>query len=413
MKKPLMNDKQLQYEESYYMSESESEIEKIMPEILDISGEIYRLAELGSSELKSSQILADYLEKKGFKVEKPYAGMKTAFRATRNRGSPSVGFLAEYDALPNGHACGHNLIAAWAVGSAVLLSRMYDDISVTVLGTPSEEGIGEYAGSKAIMADRGYADGVDFYFGFHPDDQWGVGSGALADLTLDLEFIGKAAHGADSPEQGVNALDAAVTTYMAINNLRGWAKNDRHLVIGMIITQGGKATNVIPDVAEIQVEIRSTSSEFVGIFAEKVERTARSIAESYGASLECRRITPLYRDYLPNVRLDSILYEELLKVGLKPHNNHSSEYIPSGSTDEANISWVAPTGHLDMPIGYRGISGHSEEFRQAAEPFRNAENLRIAILATVRSALSASKHIQDIRDEYHAQRKHRGELQRD
>lgn len=395
------------------MKGAESEIEKLMPEILEISSRIYNLAELGSTEVKSSHLLSDFLKKEGFTVEKPYAGMKTAFRATVNRGGPSVGFLAEYDALPNGHSCGHNLISAWAVASAVLLSRLSDNISVTVLGTPSEEGIGEYAGSKAIIAENGYAEGVDMYFGFHPDDRWGVGSGALADLTLELEFKGKEAHGADSPEQGVNALDAAVSSYVAINSLRGWAKNDRHLVIGMIITEGGRATNVIPDRAVLQVEIRSTSSGFVKIFAEKAERSARSIAEAYGAGLTCRKITPLYRDYLPNMKLDSIIYDELRKMGITPYNAHNSDYIPSGSTDEANISWVAPTGHIDMPIGYRGISGHTEEFRLAAEPSKNAENLKVAILATVMSALNASKHILDIRDEFNVQRKRRGELQGD
>ncbi len=395
------------------MPEADAEIKKLMPEILDISSRIYNLAELGSNEVKSSQLLSDFLKKEGFSVEKPYAGMKTAFRATVNRGGPSIGFLAEYDALPNGHSCGHNLISAWAVGSAALLSRISDNVSVTVLGTPSEEGIGEYAGSKAIIAEKGYAGGVDMYFGFHPDDRWGVGSGALADLTLELVFTGREAHGADSPEQGINALDAAVSSYVAINSLRGWAKNDKHLVVGMIMTEGGKATNVVPERAVLQVEIRSTSSGFVEIFAEKVEKSARSIAESYGATLTCRKITPLYRDYLPNMKLDSIISDELLKMGINPYNIHSSEYIPSGSTDEANISWVAPTGHIDMPVGYRGISGHTEEFRLAAEPGKNAENLKTAILATVMSALNASKHIPDIRDEFNVQRKRRGELQRD
>ncbi len=113
------------------------------------------------------------------------------------------------------------------------------------------------------------------------------------------------------------------------------------------------------------------------------------------------------------MKLDSIIYDELRKMGITPYNAHNSDYIPSGSTDEANISWVAPTGHIDMPIGYRGISGHTEEFRLAAEPSKNAENLKLAILATVMSALNASKHIPDIRDEFNVQRKRRGELQGD
>ncbi|MEM4878309.1 MAG: M20 family peptidase, partial [Thermoplasmata archaeon] len=116
--------------------------EKLKNEILEISKKIYEYAEIGSEERKSSRLLVESLRSHGFKVEYPYLNMETAFRAEWGEGKPAVGLLAEYDALPNGHSCGHNLIAAWAYGTAVLLTKSIKSGKVVVFGTPSEEGIG-------------------------------------------------------------------------------------------------------------------------------------------------------------------------------------------------------------------------------------------------------------------------------
>ncbi len=363
-----------------------------MERIVDLSNRIYQLAELGSQEVVSSQILCDFLSSEGFKITKPLLNMKTAFRAEYGKGGTTIGFLAEYDALPNGHSCGHNLISAWAVGCATVLKDVSTDIKIVVIGTPSEEGIGEYAGSKVTMAAQGVFDDIDMVFGFHADDRWGVGSTSLADITLQLTFSGKASHGADAPQLGINALDAAVSTYSAINSLRGWAKNDRHLVIGMVIREGGQATNVIPDKAVMDVEIRSTSSDFVREFSGKVENMAISIGSGYGATVKVRQITPLYESYLHSRSLDSILVNELKKLNINPVNVDDDSQIPSGSTDEANVSMVVPTGHIDMQIGYPGIPGHSDEFREAANPYACSTNLSLAIEATVNAAIRASSH---------------------
>lgn len=363
-----------------------------MDKIIDLSDQIYQFAELGSQEIKSSQLLCNFLSAEGFKITTPLLNMKTAFRAEYGKGNTTIGFLAEYDALPNGHSCGHNLIAAWAVGCATVLKDVSKDIRIVVIGTPSEEGIGEYAGSKVTMSSEGIFDDIDMVFGFHADDRWGVGSTSLADITLQLTFTGKASHGADAPQLGINALDAAVTAYSSIHSLRGWAKNDQHLVIGMVIREGGQATNVIPERAVMDVEIRSTSSDFVREFSKKVENMAVSIASGYGATVKVRQITPLYESYLHSRSLDSILYNELKKLNINPVNVDDDSQIPSGSTDEANVSMVVPTGHIDMQIGFPGIPGHSDEFREAAKPSACSANLSLAIEATVNAALRASSY---------------------
>ena len=362
-------------------------LDKYLGEILVLSGKIYDLKELGSREVQSSIAMIRFLEKLGFTVHLPYLDMHTAFRAESGDGMFTVGFLAEYDALPNGHSCGHNLISAWAAGCAAILKEMIQDIRIIVIGTPSEEGMGEYAGSKARMVAEGVFDDINIVFGMHPDDRWAAGSKTLADLTLRLEFTGISSHSADSPESSVNALDAAVTTYSAINSMRGWAKHDKHLVVGMIFREAGEATNVVPEKAVLDVEIRSTSTEFVKTFSRKVMKLATGISDGYGTNLTTLEITPLYGSYKPNLTMDSIIEEELRKLGLDPVNVDQLEELPSGSTDEANVSCAVPTGHIDIKIGYPGIPGHSDEFREASRPEKASESLRLGIIATVNTVL--------------------------
>ena len=342
--------------------------------ILDISRNIYNFAELGSTEYKSSKLLMKTLEDNGFTIINPYIGMDTAFRAEYGDGTPVIGILAEYDALPNGHSCGHNLISAWAIGTALKVHDYLKTGKIVVFGTPSKEGIGPYAGSKAIMANNGAFKDIDFVMGMHPDDMWAVGSKALADAEMEFIFTGKAAHMAASPCQGINALDALVTSYVAINNMRDWIKGDRHPVIGMVIREGGKASNVVPDRAVMEVDVRANSSIFLEKLVARVKNLVRSISDGYGTSLEIRDLMPMYTEYRPNKTIDMLLYDELKKLNITPLNLDMTSEGANGSTDEANVSLKVPTGHIDMKIG-TDIPGHSEEFREAANPEKTAKNL--------------------------------------
>lgn len=372
-------------------------------EIIEISKKIYEFAELGSEEKRSSELLVNSLKYHGFDVKFPYMGMDTAFRAEWGKGHPAVGILAEYDALPNGHSCGHNLIAAWAYGTAINLKDRLKNGRVVVFGTPAEEGIGKYAGSKVLMAKNGAFSDIDFVIGMHPDDSWSVGAKSLADITFQARFKGKAAHMADSPEQGVNALDAAVTAYVAINNLRSWVKNDKHVVIGMIFRDGGAATNVVPDRAVLEIDLRSSSGEFLSKFLERVKNLIKNVAEGYGAGIEMVDVTPLYEDYKSNRVINKILEESLKNYGIAPKNLDLVYKPASGSTDEANVSKVVPTGHIDVKIGYPGIAGHSDEFRIAADPEKARESLKISINAAVDTIIKVMENesiLEEIKKEF-------------
>jgi amidohydrolase len=352
-------------------------------EILDISKNIYEYAELGSEEFKSSKLLVDSFKKHGFEVQYPYLGMDTAFRAEFGTGAPVVGLLSEYDALPNGHSCGHNLIAAWAYGTAICLSNIIKKGKIVVFGTPAEEGRGKYAGSKAIMAKNGAFKDIDFVIGMHPDDRWRVSSKTLADITLEVIFNGKTAHMADSPQEGANALDAAVMTYVGINNLRSWIKIDKHAVIGMIFKEGGTATNVVPDRAVMEIDLRSSVSEFLRVLENKVETVIVNIGKAYGVEVTIKEITPLYEDYKPNRIINNLLENSLKKINIIPENLDLDLSIASGSSDEANVTKVVPTGHIDIEVGYKNIAGHSDEFREAVNPDRAGGNLLKGITVAI------------------------------
>lgn len=372
------------------MTNAQESIENHIDEIIKLSNDIYSFAELGSTEFKSSSEIIERLRENGFLVQENYMEMKTAFRAEYGSGRPVVGLLMEYDALPNGHSCGHNLISAWAYGTALVLKDLMNSGKIVLFGTPSEEGIGPYAGSKIIMANSGSFSDIDFMFGMHPDDRWCVGCKALADLQIEFTFIGKSSHMAASPSEGINALDALVTAYNAINNSRDWAGVDRHLVVGMIIKEGGKASNVIPDRAVLEVDIRSTSSEFLKLFRERIVNLVMSISRGFGTELEVKDLIPMYTEYSANTILDEMLQEELEKDGVEVINLDRSSEIASGSTDEANVSLKVPIGHIDMKIG-ENLPGHSDLFRIASDPEKNRENLEKAICATVDSALKIIK----------------------
>lgn len=195
------------------------EIDAHHQQLQELSLKIHSNPELGFHEVKASAWLTGYLEENGFSVERGICEMPTAFRAGYGQGKPAIAILAEYDALPDlGHACGHNIIGVSAVGAAVASKSAIDRFggSIIVFGTPAEE----LYGGKAIMVERGAFDNLDAAMIVHPGAHDVATSDALACQSLDVEFFGKAAHAAALPEAGINALEAMLQSFAAINSLR-------------------------------------------------------------------------------------------------------------------------------------------------------------------------------------------------
>ena len=312
---------------------------------------IFRNPELGGEEVKTVSYLSKVMEQEGFQVICPYGSEKTAFRAEfRNGEGPTIGFLAEYDALPGygenggpGHACGHNWIAAVTAGAAIVLSKMKEHFSGTVvlIGTPAEE---NYNG-KAIMIKDGCFDDLDVALQAHLEEKTDIMATSLALDSLRFTFYGRAAHAAQYPQDGINALDAVQLTFAGINALRQHVLPD--IRIHGIVTNGGVVPNVVPEIASCEFYVRGKRREYVNEITEKVKNCARGAALMTGTTCEIE---------MPDASLDNTIpLETLAKIGEKnmKANGFTQVYRTwepcPGSTDLGNVSQICPT--LFMEIG--------------------------------------------------------------
>jgi amidohydrolase len=336
-------------------------VDEMRDTFVAMSRQIHETPELGLQERQAAGWLTGMLREAGFAVTQPVAGMDTAFRADL-RGSaarPHVALLAEYDALAGvGHACGHNLICMASVGGAIALHRAVPRLpgTLTVLGTPAEE----TAGGKVPMVEQGLFEGVDAAMMFHPSkSNWWV-RGALAAQGLTVTFLGRPAHAAAAPEKGVNALNALLLTYHAIDSLRQHVTSD--VRIHGIITKGGDAPNVVPALAQGEFLVRaSTQAALVGVMAQ-VKRCAEGAAVATGARVEMET-GAVYAERNNNRALADLFGGNMREIGIEGEEPPASGGV--GSSDIGNVSLVCPTIHPYLKIT-SDAAGHTPEFREAS-----------------------------------------------
>jgi amidohydrolase len=298
-------------------------------------------------------------------VTKGVAGLPTAFRAIlRGKAErPKVAILAEYDALPElGHGCGHNLIAASAVGAAIAMSKLMDQLNGTlmVFGTPAEEGVTRNAGGKVVMIDE--FKGLDAAMMMHPGDQSTVIFESFNRESLEIEFIGKAANAGNSEDasKGINALEAVMLTWHAINSLRLLLKEEAR-IFG-IITEGGVASAIVPDRAVTKLQIRVEDQEYFLEVVEKVKNAARGAALATGAKVNFNTFANRYLRLVNNLTLAEIFEKNLAALGIQVE-----KWTKRGAaTDMGNVSQVAPSIHPALAIAPRGMALHSIESAKAA-----------------------------------------------
>jgi amidohydrolase len=339
--------------------------------LFEISRWLYENPELGSEEFKAAELLTGELEKHGFEVERGLYEMPTAFygKYGGKGGGPRVAVIAEYDALPGvGHGCGHNLISASAIGAGIAVSRVIGDLDgeVLVVGTPAEEGRGPSGGSKIIMANNGFWDDIDATIMLHPSSRYSVGGGALGTWGVRMEFEGQTSHAAASPHKGVNALNAATLAFMATHMLRQEARRDANLVIHGIITEGGIASNIIPDRAVCEFGVRSSDEEYLEEMAGKVARCAEGAALAMGA-----KVTVTKRKGYSSKKINEPLAEVLW-------NNYASQGVeivpwqktvrgmPMASTDFGDVSQRIPVTGSNIAVTKPGTPGHSVQLADAS-----------------------------------------------
>lgn len=352
------------------------EIERQAEELWALALRIHANPELGFAEHKAAAWLTEVLERNGFQVEQGVGGLPTAFRAVHpaQRPGPRLAILAEYDALPElGHACGHNLIAAIAVGAALGLAPFKENLpgALLVLGTPAEEG----GGGKIKLIHAGLFRDVDAAMMVHPSDQTLPERGSLAITEVKIEFHGKAAHASSEPEKGINALDAVIQTFVALNALRQHIKDGSR--IHGIITHGGVKPNIVPEYAAALFYVRSADNTYRDELVEKLRRCAEGAALATGAKLVFTKVGHEYKAIRPNKTLAQIFAKYLGELGYPPEAPAGG----LGSTDMGDVSWEVPAIHPYIRIGPGEIPGHSREFAEAAR----SEGAKEAMLAAAKA----------------------------
>ena len=347
------------------------ELDAMRDSLGTLSRQIYENPEIGFEERKALQWVSAFLRESGFSVEPGTAGIETAFRAEvrGQKDRPNVALLAEYDALKGlGHACGHNLICSASVGAAAALHRAAPHLpgTLTVLGTPAEEG----GGGKVIMVDRGVFNGIDAAMMFHPSrDNWWV-RGALAAQPLSMKFRGRPAHAAAMPERGINALNALLLTFHAIDSLRQHVPPD--VRIHGIITHGGDAPNIVPAYAEAEFLVRAARRKTLDAVMIKVKRCADAGAAATGATVEMEEGLA-YAERNNNRVLAGLFGENMRRLGIDGDEPPASGGV--GSSDIGNVSMVVPAIHPYLKIVDGDVSGHTSEFREAAGSARGLETM--------------------------------------
>jgi amidohydrolase len=301
----------------------------------------------------------DALDAGGFRVERGVCDLPTAFVARAGSGPLHVAICAEYDCLPEiGHACGHNVIAASAVGAGLALARIADDVGlmVSVIGTPAEE----YGGGKVLLLERGAFAGVHAAMMVHPAPIDIVEPATLAIHEFDVHYHGKAAHAAAFPERGINAADALTVAQTAIGLLRQHLRpSDR---VHGIVLRGGEAPNVVPAHTPARYEVRARSMRELTTVREKVLRCFEAGALATGARMELANETPAYAEVAHDRDLAARYRANALALGrLIPDPGTMAERF-AGSTDMGNVSQRIPSIHPTIGIDSLPAVNHQPEF---------------------------------------------------
>lgn len=331
---------------------------------LEISHQIHQRPELGNEEIFASRTLIEDLIAHDFDVETDIAGHATGFIARYDSGieGPTIGFLAEYDALPGlGHACGHNIIGTASVLAGTALKQVIDKIGgkIIVLGCPAEEG-GENGSAKATYVKAGVIDELDIALMVHPGNETYRTIDTLAVDVLDIKFYGKSTHASENADEARNALDAMISYFNGIAQLRQHIKR-RQRVHGVIL-DGGKAANITPDFTHARFYTRATSRKELDVLTERVGQIAKGAALQTDCDFEFGPIQNGVNEFIKTSKLDDLFAKYATEMGEAVIDDD----FGYGSTDTGNVSHCIPTIHPHIKIGSRNLVGHTHRFREAA-----------------------------------------------
>lgn len=352
----------------------------------DIAEKIWKQPELGYQEYFASEVLCKELLKANFIVEKRLGGLDTAFKAHKSGGNghPSLAFFAEYDALPGlGHGCGHNLSAAAALGAALAIGNCVNHLDGTIflVGTPAEEGTVPEAGGKIKLLASGALDDIDAALIVHADDKTVAERVLLARQSIDLCFKGYPAHAGGSPQEGKNALNAAILTLDALNALRQFLPEDVRL--HGILSEGGTMINTVPEKSVLQLGLRASKTAILQRVKNRVIKCAEGAALATECSVKVSCSSVLYKHLVTNSVLGDLFYRALEYLEEPAIRKDTASY----SSDMGNVSHEIPSLHPYFKIGPQGLTGHTPEFAKAACSEEGFNGMIIAAKALALTAL--------------------------
>lgn len=334
-------------------------IDAASTELFEISHWMYEHPETAYEEYKSSARLAEFLRGRGFDVEYPAYGLETAFAARIGDDGPHVVICAEYDALPGvGHACGHNIIAAAAIGAGAALAALVHELGIrlTVLGTPAEE----HYGGKVDLIDAGAFEGVAAAMMVHPSTEDVVDPNVIAVAHIDVHFHGKAAHASAHPQLGVNALDAFVQAYVNISTLRQ-AIYPTEKIHG-VIREGGHAPNIVPAYTRSSWYVRAATKEQLDILFPRVAACFEAAAIATGCRVELEHVGHTYTEMISDQTLVEYYAANTAELGRPMARGRDLPADQTGSTDMGNVSLLVPTIHPMLDIAASPHVNHQPEF---------------------------------------------------
>jgi amidohydrolase len=339
-------------------------IDAMQAELLSLSHAIHQEPELALEEFKAAARLSDAVERNDLGVQREAFGLKTSYVAEfGNAPGPTIAILSEYDALPGiGHACGHNIIATAGFGAAIALSKLGARLPgrVRYLGTPAEERFG----GKEIMARAGAFDGADAAMMIHPSNIDLVTMPCIAISEVEVVFRGRAAHASAMPHRGLNALDAVVTAYQSIAQLRQHIRQTER--IHGIITEGGLAPNIVPERASCRYYVRAADAHALVPLKKRVHACFEAAALATGCTADIRWGDADYLDLKTNWPMAEAFARNARALGREFTPQQSIPAGFAGSTDMGNVSHRVPSIHPMLAIAPVGVIAHNAEFTEWA-----------------------------------------------
>jgi amidohydrolase len=337
-------------------------VDQHLDELVSLSHSIHTTPELCFEESVSARAVAATMRAGGLEVTEGVYDLPTALESRSGGGDLVVVVCAEYDALPDvGHACGHNIIAATAVGAGLALSAVADDVglAVRVLGTPAEEG----GGGKILMLERGAFAGVHAAMMVHPWPTERLTGSCLAVAHFDVRYAGREAHASAAPWEGVNAQDALTVAQVAIGLLRQQLPPGDQ--VHGVVTHSSAAANVIPAAVTARYMVRSRTAAGLSALRPRVDACFEAGALASGCSFEYEELAPVYSHMEADPALLQAYRTNAEALGRHFEADDAGAPLPTFSTDMANVSLAVPTIHPLIGIETHGAVNHQREFAAA------------------------------------------------